>query len=938
MMLSRALLIAALALGLSLNLAAAPLPGVMFDDYRISYEALLANGDVENAYRLAHDIVQRYPKDRDWQRRLARVAVWTGRSAEAYAAWKGLYRAGLRDREVENEVFRLATHFNDTPILIELWHTRHGARDISEADAEHLAALYERDRPMDGARYFEQEYRKQGHHWLGFQAARLYELAGHDDDAIRIYRTLLKSEPSNSGWLLAAARLEIRRNRLRAALDLLKTHQTYMANDAFEYWQMLGDLAWLHQDDSTAVAAYRRAAAAPIAGKLERGRLISLLLQDEPFQAADLCLRYYRDSGDAAWLLWALEIYIAHNAWNEAREALDLAKDEAQQKLLQNPRFLQLRAHINQHVGDMRSALADIRQALKLAPEDDAIRVDAIWLFLAAGEHTALEAMIAEAKAKTADPRYLQALAVAAHTLGRYQEAGAYYRLLLKQTPDQPVLLLSYADLLQSTGQTGLAARLRQRAWQLLHKDTTADSDDERFLARVRTELANEPGDGAARRVRRLLAQSASFTAARVRQLDEVLLVWALDSGQLANVEAWVRQHYGPNRPLPLWVELRLALETRDRETLQRLLDTQSDKLPASGAHEAAMLIGDWPRAWQYAFNGAQRHPDDDELHQRLVETIDLYGDYAEAIWQQTSYSDFDSRRWRLRVDQALSARWRLAAEVYEAIQTLRPSTLLHQLPGEDMGCALEVIWGMPQQRWCLALEGHRELTDYTGWRMNHHRELGHRLQLDLLVGSHQPSEHSTALQVAGHADRVQAGLHWAVTRRVYLATQLGSERYHTQHGAYLGSGSQVIWETGYRIRSEYPDWNIRAYGAHYRYRADGAPDDASLQLFTAQALADTPTAQHAGLFVPRDNDYYALCTGAGQYLRWRYSRALRPYTDVCAVHSTEGGMGYSLLVGLSGSLVGEDQLTVTWEHSHAARQTGSRDLSIITLIYRLYF
>jgi len=938
MTLRRSLLAAALGLGLPLHLAAAPLPGLKFDDYRAGYEALLANGDVEDAYQLASDIAQRYPKDRDWQRRLARVAVWTERPAEAYAAWKGLFRAGIRDREVVGEVRRLATHFNDAPVLIELWQMRKAPQDMSADEAQQLAALYERAyRPVDGARYFEQAYLKQRRDWLGAQAARLYARAGQDDDAIRVYRTLLSDAPANGGWLLAAARLEIRRDRRRAALDLLKRHQAHMPDDAFEYWQMLGDLAWLYQDDATAAAAYRRAAITPAAGVLERDRLTYLLLQEEPLQAADLCLRYYRDSGDSAWLLRALEIRVAYNAWAEARAALGLAQGKARQELLHNPRFLQLRAHINQHFGDTQSAVADMRHALGLAPGDDYIQVSALWLFLAAGEHAALEAMLAGAEAEAADPRYRQALAAAAHTLGRHQEAGAYYRLQLEQTPDHPVFLLSYADLLQNTGQAGLAARMRQRAWHLL-QDTTASSDDDRYLARVRTELANEPGDGAALRVRRLRAQSATFTAARVHQLDEVLLAWALDSGQQESVEAWVRQHYGPDRPLPLWVQLRLALETRDHETLRRLLDTRSDNLPASGAHEAAMLTGDWRLAWQYAFDGAQRHPDDDELQQRLVETVDLHGDYAEAGWQQADYNDLDSRRWRLRVDQALSARWRLAAEGHNAAQTLRPSTLLRQLPGEDKGYALEAMWSAPQQSWRLALEGRRELAAYTGWRLSHHRELDHRLQLDLLVASRQPSEHSTALQVAGHADRAQAGLQWAATRRVYLSAQLSSERYHTQHGAYLGSGSQAIWEAGYRIRGEYPDWNLRAYGAHYRYRADGAPDDAALQIFTAQTLADTPVDRRAGLFVPKDNDYYALCTGAGQYLRERYSRALRPYADACAVHSAEGGEGYSLLTGLSGSLAGADQLTLTWEHSHAARQAGGRDLRIITLTYRLYF
>jgi predicted Zn-dependent protease len=935
--LRRALLCTALGLALPLAAAAAPVEGLKFDDYRTGYEALLGNGDVEDAYRLAQEVNRRYPKDRDWQRRLARVAVWTERPAEAYAAWKGLFQSGVRDLEVVNEVFRLATHFNDAPILIELWHARRGSRDMSEADAEHLAALYERAyRPVDGARHFEQQYRKQGHHWLGLQAARLYARAGRDDDAIRLYRALLESEPANGGWLLTTARLEIRRDRRRAALDLLKAHQSYMADDAFEYWQILGDLAWLFQDDVTAAAAYRRAAIAPAATLIERDRLTYLLMQEDPLQAAAAAVRFHAQGAGATWLLRALEIQVAHEAWPEARATLGRARGKDLNTLLENPRFPLLRAHIMQHFGDTPAAVASMRQALALAPDDDTIQLSALWLFVAANEHDALAAMIAASDADAADPRYWQALAAATQTLGRHAEAQAYYRLLLQQSPNDPLLLLNYADLMQATGQAGLAARLRQQAWRRLQQ--AKQGDEESYLARTRLELDAQPGDGAALRVRRLRAQSRDMTVTRVRQLDEVLLAWALETAQMDSALAWSRQRYDARRPLPVWARLQLALESEDLETLQALLDAGADRLPASSAHDAALLTGHWPQARQLAFDGALRTPEDDELHQRLVDDNARYGDFIEAGWQQASYSDVDSSAWRLRAEKAVSGNWRLAAEGYEGRQTLTTTAPLAAIPGHTRGSALEAVWSQPQQAWHLGLDSRHALTGWQGWRLGYTRELDTRLQLELLLAARQPSEHSSALQVAGHADRATIGAGWAADRRLHLHAQLGSERYHTQHGAYLGSGTQLTWEAAWHLHGDYPDWNIRAYGNHYRFRADGMPDAATLGLYTAATLAETPDAQRAGLFIPGDNDYYALCGGAGQYLRDGYSRAFRPLADACAIHNREGGDGYSLVAGVVGSLDGEDRLSLIWETSNTSVEAGGRDVRVLSLSYRRYF
>lgn len=926
---------------LSLPAGGAPVSGVQFDDYRIGFEALLANGEVEEAYQLALKVTRQSPRDRDWQRRLARVAVWTSRPDAAYAAWKGLYEAGVRDAEVLGEVQRLATHYNDAPVLIELWHASAAARAMTDKEAETLAGLYERAyRPLDGARHFEELYRRQGHARLGLQAARLYDRAGRDADAVRLYRALLGKEPGNVNWLLTVARLEIRHDRRRAALDLLKRHQRHVGDGTFEYWQMLGDLAWLYQDDTTATAAYRRAAVTPAATLVERDRLAYLLMQEDPLEAAALSLRYHSEGAGPSWLLRALEIQVGHNAWPEARETLDRAQGEDLRTLQQNPRFLTLRAHVHQHFGATRSAVADIRQALALAPEDDDVRLSALWLFIAAGEHDVLRAMVvAVDAADSADPRYWQALGAAYLTLGQSRQALAYYRMQLEMKPDDPLLLLSYADLLADSGQTETVIWLRQRAWRVLQAQSD-DGDEYRARARAGLDLAERPGDLAARRARRLVVQS--HNPAPARQLDEVLLTWAVANGQWESAQAWSRQRYGHGRTLPVWVQLQLALESRDHVAVQRLLESEGENLAPAGAYTAALLLGDWPLGRRIAFEGAQRAPGNDDLHQRLVETMELNGSYAEASWQAAEYSDVDVTRYGVHADTAVSRRWRLGGEIYRTDQSLFDDSVVGMVPASvpahETGGTLEARWASARQRWRLAVDHRREYADYSGAQVGYRHTLTERVQLDLLAAAQQPTEHSTALQLAGHADRAVIGASWAFDRHLLFSAQAARERYHTQHGAYLGSGTQSTWEVAYRLRSGYPDWNLRTYGSYYRFRADGMPDDDTLRLFSAATLAQTLPENLDRLFIPDGNDYHALCGGVGQYLRESYSRRIRPLADVCAIHRREGDAGFSAALGLAGSVAGQDHLLLLWERSREGRLAGGRDLRVLTLNYRRYF
>ncbi len=932
----RTLLAAVLGVMLPLSLAAAPVNEVNLEDYRIGYDALLANGAVEDAYQLAQDVNRRFPEEQEWKRRLARVAVWTNRPLEAYNAWKELFNAGVRDTEVLGEVRRLATHYNDAPILIELWQAAETTRTMSKEEVETLGKLYERAyRPTEGARYFEQLYKTRRRAFYGLEAASLYERAGDIDDAVRVYRTLLSDNPSKGDWLLAAARLEIGRDRRAAALELLKRHQRYMPDNAFEYWQMLGDLAWLYQDDATATAAYRRATTASSATLVERDRLTYLLLDKDPMQAAAMSLRYYREGAGSIWLQRALEIQVAQKAWMEAHESLAQAKAKDRKTLEKNASFLMLRAHISQHFGDNAAAVDGMRRALGLAPDDDNVMLSALWLFIAANDRHGMAAMIAAADPQTGDPRYWAALEAAHQALGHYYEALAYAGQLLERKPKDPLLLLSYADLLQTTGQDEQAIYYRQRAWQGL-KSATAKGDSERYLARIRTELADQPGDAAALRVRRLQAQSRDH--APVRQLDEVLLIWALANGQLESALAWGQQRSGKTRSLPLWAQLQLALETYDYETLQQLLNDEAENLPASSAHEAAMISGRWPLARYLAFKGAQSNPNSDELQRRLVDTTVRHGDSIKIAGQQTTYSDLDSTRVGLRADKALNQHWRLAAEAYYADQTLTSQAPLHTIPSRDRGAMLEASWSEPQQTWLLALGRHNELTDYTNWQLDYMKALDRRVQLELRIAGGQPTEHSTALQVAGYANRALISAGWAVERRLTLNAQFIGERYYTQYDTEIGNGRHITWEAAYHLRSGYPDWNIRAYGAHYRFSKEGQPDNTTLQLFSAQTLAVTPGSELSALFIPQDNDYLGLCGGAGQSLRTVYSRALRPLGEACAVHNQDSGSGYSLLAGVAGSLNGPDQLSLIWERSHAGRQAGGRDVTVITLNYQLYF
>lgn len=908
------------------------------DDFRIAYETFLANGNLEEAYRIAHKMSTENPQDLKWQRRLARACDWSNRPAEAYKAWKILFRSSENNKEVLKAIKRLANYFNDAPILLELLQARFKAgRKPTPNDADRLIELFERAyRAEDGARYLEQLYHRYRSPYLGKKAAQLYQRVGLDKQALRMYLVLRKQNPADRDNLLTAARLNIRHNQQSEALKVLKTYRPYAKDDDFIFWQLLGDVAWLLQDNNTASEAYGYLALSSSATEEERLRVFELLQQDDPQRAADMSVRFYQAGGPVIWIQRALSIYVTLRQWRTASQVLGLPKRWGQMQLQQNPRYLTLRSQIAAHFNQTRIAAQDMLQAIAQDPEDNELLVSALWLFIDIGDRVKLRQLINELP-HSPSPEYWHVLAVSYQELGSQVKALEYYRRLLSREPQNPALQLEFADLLQRSGNAAAAVSMRNKVWFQLRNGAKRTVDSQVLLSRL--SLAEQPGDLAARRAAQILHNDSTTPKIPVRQRDELLLSWAIETGWRESARSWVAQRYtSSGEPLPKWAALYLALEAHDHNALQALLAEGGNNLAADSAYDAAMLLDRWPLARKLAFEGLQQSPHSNDLHERLSAVNERYGERLNVSLTTAHYDTLDRSGYRLSLEQAFSETFRLGLDGQENQQSLNNRDTLQVLPDHDNTLSLYSRWLTAEQEWRLAVTVHDELTRYTGWALSLTQQFDRRVAWSASLETRQSIDYSAPLQVAAHADRLSLGLDYVPERHFRLGLNAIGERYNTQYDTYLGSGTRITWEAGYWIRENYPDWSIRLSGDHYSFNADGEPDARSLALLDPDTVTTTATNNLAGLFVPEDDNYYALCSGVGNAQRDGHSRTLRPFADLCAIHSDNFGDGYSLIAGIVGSLDNRDHLSLTLEQSNASMQVDSRNTQIFTLNYQFIF
>jgi hypothetical protein len=74
-----------------------------------------------------------------------------------------------------------------------------------------------------------------------------------------------------------------------------------------------------------------------------------------------------------------------------------------------------------------------------------------------------------------------------------------------------------------------------------------------------------------------------------------------------------------------------------------------------------------------------------------------------------------------------------------------------------------------------------------------------------------------------------------------------------------------------------------------------------------------------------------------GQNLQTTYTRAWRPFFDACITHNSVVGSGYTGVLGVAGSLMGEDHLLIQMENRNQSAP-GSVSTQSLILKYRHYY
>lgn len=930
-----------------------------FDDevYGLAYDVFLANRKLADAYIVAASAVKQAPRNLNWRRRLARVCDWTGRPDEAFTHWLVLAQAN-NDAEAWNRIELLAPALNQLETMQAILERRLAQTPLDATlPARYVALLERRGQPEAAIAFLVKRLESQpagpDRTALLQLLASVAERVGDEPRALSALRQLQQSEGRQPGLAIRIARLRYAHGDVEGAYSELLAADTSSGTVDRDYWRLRVELARHLGRREDAVEILLQLAAAEQADDADLFLLLELADEEPPARGARVAELMYARSPSPDAAMRVLAYHAAGGDWTAFRAFLVALPDATVQSLEQRPIFLRQRAVLRQRAGDSRRALADLQRASTLAPGDREARVALLWALVAQGDPKALRI---EAQRATNDfgrsNELWPPLAVAWLQLGEPARALRYFRLQESLDPalrEDPAWLLGYADALDQSGYAERAIVLRRRVWLASNVHAAEKfAADPGYAERVASlALTFAPGDSARRLIRaqpidgpadsrvvrppvrtgvemvaawRGLGETTESTpppnetvGSVVRRAPDrltdsqrnLLLAWARQTESDALARAWLAALYPDPRQRPAAESMTQALLEQDRDRAQQLLETRTDALPVALQIDAHQALRHRATAQTLATEEAARAPDDDLRHERLAGAMrDEVGGLSIGLlntWQSPIRLD----TWRAGIGLPMTQRFALSVFAARQQQTVIDTTTLANLPSSEELVGLRVReltdWGQ-----IVATASQRQsLENLFGVRLDATRDSDPRVSLRGTLGWNQIPTELALLRVAGTKDLAQGIVSWRPERRIEFLATLEANRLMSQARAPLADGLIGNGEARWRVRVEYPDLALRVGYTQARFNVTGQPDASLTGLLAPGVVAST------SLFIPQSYRQVTLGAGFGEIFRDEPTRAWRPFADVSIFDNSVIGVGSGLRLGIAGSVLGNDHLTL---------------------------
>lgn len=921
-------------------------------------ELAMQLGDLPTALRLAQQASRLSPDEPSARVRLARISEWNAQLEAAISQWQWLSdprnQSDQRKRSAAlKEVVRLAsatlqfdlatqamrelTVFEsptDTQILqlVSLYEQQGLTGKVAEA-IEDISLLHG-DSALLRRTVALHEYKHKRYAQSLEQWRRLRHRFGASDEAF-LYSTELL-------WRLGKPEAAIAMAEELRGRSLLTVATDYQI-------RLLAEMSWRYRLPWLSALVQPQIARVNIVSKRNlyaRRVLEELQDQGDDYAAMNEAIRLWNSTGEAEFAVSAMSLALRRDNTQSLNKFLP--DHGATEDLKKQPEYWVTIAQLHQRNSKPKAARAAYRQALELSPDNVLAINGLLWMDIEQANPVRLQHTLQQHEPTAQyESQLWPAMAVGYLQLGAAATSLEWFDKFLDQIDTDYGMLLTYADALEYAGLSAEAERARQYTIvQLRPLLIEGASDNESLLIRQYIQLVRRYAgtDQMDSLVSGLLEELENGNLERPAEKvwrEDIAISWLMSTQQFEQARVVMTRLHSQRLQSPAWQQLALALNDKDKESIEAILDNEG--VFSVGNHILALRqLGFDRKAYALAQQALQPDAlnpgvspyDLESIAQQYTGLRSSMPSYASGFVRSTDISGLRLLRNGFSLRHSLST-LPLGIGV-ELAQRQIDSDSFTFVGDEQLGdVALSLFFGNSRNGGTITagLMNTSEANEPYASAAWFTKSSNEKRRYDIELGYHETPTDSAELFLAGQQNRIRVGMDASLGRLPFMRLQADARQIQTrldqQHFAD-GAGAQL--EVGLRGSLGSHNWSTSVLmDRRIHDRTNVLPS--SLRLFntsTANSVLpeDTSTLSVGATLARGDVNANFIQGHAPRYFVG--ARVGQQYPSRDFAFSFGAGAGIRILGG--------DELSFSINHDTTMLTGANVDSSSADISYRFHF
>lgn len=777
---------------------------------RKEFSLRLAVNDLQGAWEDGQQLAEMFPEDQQLLEQMGHLGEWRGDSQAALDYWIRLLNLH-ETPQLREHAWRLASMQFDFDRSIPLLQAIMNQRALTDIELDALIYGHEsRGTPEQAEAWLRAYLRKYPKHQLAWKRLlQNLENTGQYAARVKVFKDYSKRFVLTSAEQVDFAETYLKLFDNRAAWGVLQKNSN---NTNPEYWSTRASLAWdLELDDELRVSLEQLLKIKGSLNNNDETQLIASYRLTNPQRALQLLVASWERTRKPMRLVDALLLALELKDWPQITALLkDAEQDPA---LYQDAQVLGVRGALAMQQGQPEEARRLYLLGLSLYPDENLFRERLMWLYVDQGNTAELKPLLAKWRSLArGDQAMWLAFASASQMLGRDSEALAWYRLYLKNNPQDWLVQAAYADALDSAGYQDAAQRLRLKLLRSPEAENL-QPPSERYTTWLRLMASSY----SPRKAQQELLKWKDGSPAMLQLWFERLLAQLDVTNQEWQKDQWLDWARSQGLKVDRYEQIQQALRSRNKAHIETLL-ANSDLNPAQRAQALSRLgrVNEALDTNLSALGDEQPESVRDQLRRQAVEIHESTPQGALLSWNQQDFGGISFKGPRLQMARNFGDNWYANLELEQG--TYGGDDVRSSRIGEEKNAALTLVRSVENGSYKLFADtSQRKDHDRNGLGLSRTWQLDVSDQLEAGVDWHRKSEDSGYMRALGRQDSLWLGGRHGLTARDQISWEVAQRSFSTRAGDSLGNGQALKLEFNHTLEFAGPNWTLRS-GIDYQH------------------------------------------------------------------------------------------------------------------------